>query len=100
MRSFTNTDQKHYHVFMGAANTAPMAATTIKDYDESIRKFLSLSKSIFGREERFNTNLNYPTLLAMSGFGDAEEPMTLGTLNLCIQWCPCNYDKCMSPSWN
>lgn len=89
----------HYHVFMGAANAAPMASAKIDDYDESIRKFLRLCKGVYGQHEHFAGELNYPNLLQASGYGDAKMPMTLGTSALCIQWTPC-VPPCMSPSWN
>lgn len=89
----------HYHVFMGAANAAPMASEEIEDYDESIRKFLRLSKYVFGNDEYFSDGLNYQNLLQTTNFGDAKAPMTLGTSVLCIQWTPCVH-PCMSPSWN
>jgi len=90
---------KHYHVFMGAANAAPMATVKIEDYDESIRNFLSLAKSIFGGVEYFAQGLNYPNLLQVSAFGESPRPMTIGTDMFCVQWLPCR-NPCLSPSWN
>ena len=89
----------HDHVFMGAANAAPMASEERDDYVESIRKFLRLSKAVFGKVDFFAEGLNYQNLLQSSNFGEAKEPMTLGTSALCIQWTPCVH-PCMSPSWN
>jgi len=89
----------HYHVFMGAAQTAPMATTTIKDYDESIRIFLSLAKHVFGRDEYFSQGLDYKNLLETTRFGASTGPITLGTSILCLQWFPCR-TPCFSPSWN
>jgi hypothetical protein len=88
----------HYHVFMGAANAAPMATAQIEDYDESIKQFLRLSKSVFGDNEYWAKDLSYGNLLVLSNFGDGG-PMTLGTSGLCVQWTPCR-NPCMSPSWN
>lgn len=89
----------HYHVFMGVAQAAPMASITINDYDESIRKFLTLAKGVYGDQEFFRDGLNYQNLLIMSNFGEGA-PMTLGIPGLCVQWFPCRQPKCMSPSWN
>lgn len=89
----------HYHVFMGAANTAPMATSTIEDYDESIRKFMMLGKSVFGEHKYFQEGLDYKNLLLASNFGEDAGPITLGTSVLCVQWFPCR-NPCLSPSWN
>jgi len=89
----------HYHVFMGAANAAPMATTQIDDYEESIRKFLKLSRSIFGYDEFWSKDLTMGKLLTVTNFGDSSMPMTLGTTGLCVQWTPCRH-PCMTPSWN
>jgi hypothetical protein len=89
----------HYHVFMGAANAAPMASSTIKDYDESIRQFLRLSKGIYRGNDDFVEGLDYQNLLRVTGFGEGNQRMTIGTELLCVQWTPCP-GKCITPSWN
>lgn len=89
----------HYHVFMGVANASPMATVKIEDYDESIRIFLRLAKSVYGSERYFADGLDYPNLLKVSEYGNTIRPMTIGTDMLCIQWLPCR-NPCLSPSWN
>lgn len=89
---------KHYHLFMGTAQAAPMATTTYYDYDESIRNFLRLSKEIYGTFEPWKDSLSYSNVLEASEFGDGPA-MTVGTTWLCIQWVGCR-NPCMSPSWN
>jgi hypothetical protein len=89
----------HYHVFMGATHTIPMATAKIEDYDESIRKFLKLARDVYGRSEHFKVGLDYQNLLKVSDFGENPRPMTIGTDALCVQWAPCR-TPCMSPNWN
>lgn len=89
---------RHYHLFMGAANAAPMQTMTITDYDTSIRQFLKLGKSVYGRYEYWNEGLNYQNLLKTSEFGEGAA-MTIGMSSLCIQWIRCR-KPCLSPSWN
>lgn len=88
----------HYHVFMGATHAAPMATAQIDDYDESIRIFLKLARDTY-KSEHFTEGLDYQNLLKVTGFGEAERPMTIGTDALCVQWAPCR-TPCLSPSWN
>lgn len=88
----------HYHLFMGAANAAPMVTTQIDDYDESIRKFLKLTKSLFGGNGPWRADLTYLNLLEVSEYGEGHK-MTVGTEMLCAQWVRCRR-PCLSPSWN
>jgi hypothetical protein len=86
----------HYHIFMGAANVAPMQSTKIDDFDESIKQFSRLATAVFGDWEFYD--LSFKNLLVTSEFG-AKQRMTLGTEMLCIQWHRCD-STCASPSWN
>lgn len=86
----------HYHLFMGAAHTAPMQSTKIEDYTESIKQFSKLSKAVFGAWEHYD--LSFRNLMVASDFGE-NETMTLGTEKLCVQWVKCP-GPCTSPSWN
>jgi hypothetical protein len=88
--------EMHYHVFMGAARSAPMQSTKIDDYDESIKKFLSLTKAVFGQWDIYE--LTFKNLLVASEFGKGFQ-MTLGNESLAVQWMRCR-NPCMSPSWN
>ena len=81
---------------MGVAASAPMASTKIEDYYESIRKFISLSKPLYGSWGFYD--MSYQSMLEASEYG-AVDMMTIGTHALCVQWRRCP-GKCNSPSWN